>query len=230
MSLTTFTINNHPITLDLRDEADASVAAEIFKVREYRVAEKVITASTLPIVDVGAHAGFFSIYARTLNPSVPIIAIEPEPKNQTALLKNLQDNTVTGVTLIKGALTKERGKRELIRTSDSHNHFLKVNARQIGSITVEGYHLKSLAKYWPQGIGLVKMDIEGGEYEIFANLRPDDFLSIRAIVMEYHDIPGHKHQEIEQILRENGFGVQTFPSKFDKTMGFFWATNKRTVI
>jgi hypothetical protein len=32
---------------------------------------------------------------------------------------------------------------------------------------------------------------------------------------------------IEKKLRENGFGVEIFPSQFDKTMGFLWAKNKK---
>ena len=36
-----------------------------------------------------------------------------------------------------------------------------------------------------------------------------------------------KSREIEEKLRTNGFTVQVFPSKFDKTMGFIFAHNKR---
>jgi hypothetical protein len=71
------------------------------------------------------------------------------------------------------------------------------------------------------------MDIEGGEYELFSGLTPDDFSSIGAIIMEYHNQGKNTYQVIEQALREQGFGVQIFPSRFDKTMGFLWAKNKR---
>lgn len=224
----TFIINQRSITITIRDEADESVAAEIFKLREYKMAEEIIENSTLPILDVGAHAGFFTLYARALNSIVPIIALEPEPHNVHALAANINNNQAHNITVVKGALAKERGERELMRSSDSHNHKLKTNDAEKGSIIVQAYSLKDLSsKYFPQGIGLIKMDIEGGEYEVFANLDQADFTSLKAIVMEYHDLPTKKHQEIEQILREHGFGVQTFPSKFDKTMGFMWATNKR---
>lgn len=228
METKNYKINNQEISLILRDEADESVAAEIFKLREYKMAELTIAASTLPILDVGAHAGFFSLYARALNPTVPIIALEPEPRNVQALTENIKNNQAHNITVVKGALAKERGERELIRSADSHNHTLKTSDAEKGSIMVQAYSLKNLSsKYFPQGIGLIKMDIEGGEYEVFANLDTEDFASIKAVVMEYHDLPNKKHQIIEQSLREHGFGVQAFPSKFDKTMGFFWATNKR---
>lgn len=223
-----YTLNNQTVSVQIRDEADQSVAAEIFKVREYRLAEPTIISTSLPIVDVGAHAGFFSLYARTFNPSVPIIALEPEPHNLEALNQTITQNSLTGITVIKGALAKARGERELMRSPDSHNHKLKTKDSEKGSIMVQAYDLKSLSvKYFPQGIGLLKLDIEGGEYEVFANLLAPEYSTIKAIIMEYHDLPGQKHQVIEQTLREQGFGVQIFPSKFDKTMGFLWATNKR---
>jgi hypothetical protein len=45
--------------------------------------------------------------------------------------------------------------------------------------------------------------------------------------MEYHNYSGLNYKSIEIQLRENGFGVQIFPSKFDKKMGFIFAKNKR---
>ncbi len=156
------------------------------------------------------------------NPSRPIWAKPVSERNEKI------NNNVINITVIKGALAKERGERELMRSRESHNHKLKTSDAEKGNITVQAYSLKNLsAKYFPQGIGLIKMDIEGGEYEVFASLDQEDFAGIKAVVMEYHDLPKHKHQEIEQTLREHGFGVQTFPSKFDKTMGFLWAVNKR---
>lgn len=225
-----FTVNQQSITVIIRDDADESVAAEIFKLREYRMADETISKLSLPILDVGAHAGFFTLYARTLNSTVPIIALEPEPQNFKALEKNLEINTVSNVTIIKGALAKESAKRELALSEDNHNHKLKTSIKETKIITVNGFDFNYFKKLAPQGIGLVKMDIEGGEYEIFENLNSADFAQIGAIIMEYHDLSNHNHKEVEQILRENGFGVQTFPSKFDKTMGFFWATNKRHFI
>lgn len=226
MATIKYTINKQEISVELRNDADQSVAAEIFKLREYRIAEKTIASLKLPILDVGAHAGFFSLYARALNSKVEIIALEPEPKNIQAFEDNIKNNKIKNITLVKGALAKKYETRILSVSSDSHNH--KLSQGEVGhTITVQGYDVESLKKIFPNGVGLMKMDIEGGEYEIFENLRPEEFLQIRAIVMEYHDLPGKKHQALDQILRENGFGVQTFPSKFDKTMGFLWATNKR---
>ncbi len=71
------------------------------------------------------------------------------------------------------------------------------------------------------------MDIEGAEYEILESFLSTDWARIKNIILEYHEQNGRTRGEIEKLLRENGFGVQIFPSKFDKSMGFVWANNKR---
>jgi hypothetical protein len=52
---------------------------------------------------------------------------------------------------------------------------------------------------------------------------------VNYVILEYHE-GREKSIEIEQQLRENGFSVQVFPSKFDKTMGFMYGRNKRKVV
>ena len=99
---------------------------------------------------------------------------------------------------------------------------------KITTTTIRAYSLNDLLNSLNiSRVGLIKMDIEGGEYEVFERLKTEDYKKIKAVIMEYHEIDGRRYSEIELLLRENGFGVQIFPSKFDKTMGFLFATNKR---
>ena len=72
----------------------------------------------------------------------------------------------------------------------------------------------------------MKLDIEGGEYEVFTGMSEVDLAMVNYIILEYHE-GREKSREIEEKLRTSGFAVQVFPSKFDKTMGFIFAHNKR---
>ncbi len=215
----------------VRDEADRSIFAEIFKLREYRAAEEVIKEALDPIIDVGAHSGLFSLYVRALNSIVPIIAIEPEKNNIKLLQKHFKENNISLVTIFTGALAGEAGRRKLALSGDSHAHRLLDISPAEESNAIEIVPAISLPglfkKYALERISLIKMDIEGAEYEIFENLDNEDFLKIGAIIMEYHNYDSHHYSEIEKKLRQNGFGVQIFPSKFDKRMGFIFAKNKR---
>ncbi len=216
--------------INLRDGADESVLNEVFKFREYRAADEIIRNALNPIIDVGAQAGFFVLYARSLNPTVPILAIEPARDNVAALGGNLKANSITGVEVIAGALAARSGQQKLVIAQDNHNHYLATDqvAPDAETKLVTVYSLSDiLQKYKVERVSLLKMDIEGGEYEVFSNLSQEDFDSLDNIIMEYHNYNGHNYKELESELREGGFGVQVFPSKFDKQMGFILARNKK---
>lgn len=210
----------------IRDEADESVFAEIFKEHEYRIADELIKNSKNPIVDAGAHSGLFSLYARSINPEVKIIAIEPEDKNLEYLRKHIYENQISNIEIIEEALASKSGRRHLQISSDSHNHkLLSLDAKtsekekQVNAISLSDLLKKCIIK----DVGLLKMDIEGGEHEFFESLTGEELKHIEGIIIEYHV----HYEQIEHKLRENGFGVQVFPSRFDKKMGFLFALNKR---
>jgi FkbM family methyltransferase len=54
-------------------------------------------------------------------------------------------------------------------------------------------------------IDLLKIDVEGGEWEVLCGIRIDDWPRIRQVVMEAHDVDGRVNQ-IAGLLRERGFG------------------------
>jgi FkbM family methyltransferase len=227
-------LNGHNWHVHVRDDADASVFNEIFKLHEYRIADEVIQSAKYPIIDVGAHAGFFTLHARSLNEKVSIFAVEPEPDNLKALTKHIKENKILGVTVIDAALALDSGSRELIIAPDNHNHHLagvSFNSASLegsGKIQVKTISFGDLVKQNKiKKVSLLKMDIEGGEYEVFDGMSEADLAIVNYVILEYH-YGREKSKEIEQKLRENGFGIQVFPSKFDKTMGFIFANNKRS--
>src|SRR3989344_6928771 len=213
----------------LRDEADQSVFNEIFKLKEYRSAEEVIKNAKYPVVDVGAHAGFFSMYCRALNKKIKILAVEPESENLKLLKRHLDENKILGVKVIAGALARKTGERKLLISKDSHNHRLIDEFSPVPdspSESVRGFAFADFCrKNKIKKISLLKMDIEGGEYELFEGMSAEDFSMVNFVILEYHG--GSEYKNIAEKLRVNGFGVQIFPSHFDKTMGFIWANNKR---
>ncbi len=220
---------NLKLRANIRDKIDQSIWAEIFKIKEYRIAEPTICSAKYSIIDVGAHIGFFILYARDLNPTVDIYALEPEPKNFLALKNNLNLNKFKKITVINSALSDQSGEATLLMAVDNHNHRLVKNYNQNqNTFTIPTISLSDLIKkYKLKKISLLKMDIEGWEYMIFKNLDSKVLSKISAIIMEYHNNRENNYREIAIFLRENGFGVQIFPSKFDKTLGFLFANNKR---
>ncbi len=210
-------------------EADGSVFYEIFTEREYKILDNIISKASSPILDIGAHVGMFSIYANCFNSDVQIYAFEPEERNFTALKNNFKENVVKNVIAKNVAVAAEIGVREFNISSDSHNHSLiKIEnedgevfpIKKVSCTTIEQIFLKNNL----QSVSLVKMDCEGAEFEILANLKPEILAKIGAIYIEYHQYGTQMNPEVlRQILIENGFKVQMKPSHFDKKFGFILA-------
>jgi FkbM family methyltransferase len=229
MNIVKLNLNGNNLQFHLRDEADESVVGEIYKHREYRIVEEIIKKSEDTIIDIGAHAGFFTLFVRSLNPFVKIISIEPEPENIKALKKHISINKVDNIEIYEGAVGGTAGRRHLFIAKDNHNHYLLERGKNVDkSIIINSWSLSEIMKKSIiNSVSLVKIDVEGGEYEIFKGLDESDFKKIKNFYIEYHEAGGKNRKEIENKLRENGFGVMVFPSKFDKKMGFIFANNKR---
>lgn len=220
--------NHQALEVNLRDEVDASVFNEIFKFREYRQTEKIIATAQDAIIDIGAHAGFFSLYAAALNPNVKIYALEPEPDNFSALNQNIKLNPkFKKIKLINLALSSKTGRETLYLSGDSHNHsFLKNEDGQellVKTVSLNDFcREQKIAK-----ISLLKMDIEGGEHEIIKNFSAADWALIDNLFLEVHETEAGFYQSLEKIIRPHGFSVQVFPCQFAPNLKFMLAINKR---
>ncbi|MCX6744799.1 MAG: FkbM family methyltransferase [Candidatus Parcubacteria bacterium] len=198
--------------------------------REYRVAENIIKSANFPIIDAGAQAGFFVLYCRALNSKTKIYAIEPEPNNAKVLAKHLKSNRISDVKIMQQALAAETGQREFYISKDTHNHSLISLAEEdladkkvIPAISLTDF----LRKNNLNKISLLKMDIEGAEYEVLAGLKMEDWQKINNILLEYHDLAEHKHEDLAELIRQRGFSLEIFPSHFDKKLGYMLGRNKK---
>lgn len=216
------------LALPIRDTADQSVCEEIFTDRLYRRAEELIRGSDL-IIDIGAHAGFFSIYARDLNAKAPIIALEPERKNFQALQTNLELAKIDNCEMISAAVVSEdfgATKTKLYLAPDSHNHSTWPNekykveyvlAKKISEM-VEGRSEKKI---------FVKIDIEGAEKILLPEWNRQTLGRISYIVLEYHNSENEKVSTmVEKKLRESGFSCEGFKSPFDSRFGLIIARRR----
>lgn len=155
----------------------------IFCRQEYKIPQ-----DTQVVVDAGANIGTFSIYA-SLNNVKEIYAIEPFPETFNQLQKNIELNGLkTKVRLKPIALAKESGNRlmDLHEGPSQSRGLLKKNDGHLGlkvpTLTLADF-LKSINK---EEIDLLKIDIEGGEHEVFHNSDDQTLMKIKHIAMEYH--------------------------------------------
>jgi len=179
------------------------------------------------IVDVGANMGIFALWAAPQVPNGRIIAIEPIPDLAACLRASLGKNAIGNVSLVEKALGSPNSKIELSyypgfniisHRSDfrrpayarakmylknlstwSTPKRLKVDCTSIGRL---------LDDHEVDRVDFLKIDCEGGEYDIVKNTGLRDWRRIDRLVIEFHEYhKSHSHLQLVQVLKNNGFEV-----------------------
>ncbi|TRZ49439.1 MAG: FkbM family methyltransferase [Dehalococcoidia bacterium] len=156
------------------------------------------------VVDAGANVGLFSLLASTF--AKEVISVEPHPVNFKLLQLNLDINDIQNVIPINKALWSENETLTLYAGEHTGAHTILKNAGN-KKFNVSSTTLRDIIDEFGE-IDLLKMDIEGGEFEVLSKLDSKIFRNIKNIVAECHLEAGGISQ-LEKVLKEN-FHVEKF--------------------
>ena len=134
------------------------------------------------IVDAGAHIGMASISFALKYPAARIIAIEPEPSNFAALVRNTAPYKM--VTPIQAALWSQDGEVTLGPSNAHPKGALQIvpnGSQKVRAITME----TAMREGGLDSIDLLKVDIEGAEIEVFEAC--PWIANVQVIAIELHD-------------------------------------------
>jgi FkbM family methyltransferase len=140
------------------------------------------------IVDAGANVGYSVTWFADRYPSARIIAIEPDPGNLQLLRKNTAH--LTSVTILEAALAASPGWADLIDTGQGP-WAMRVGPAGDGAGAIVGRVRcvtvdEVMQEHGIDRIGLLKIDIEGGEVEVLG--ASDGWIDrVDAVVAELHD-------------------------------------------
>lgn len=182
-----------------QNQIDAGIVREIFLERVYL---RYFKKRNPIIVDIGGYIGDFSIYtARYLNARV--IAYEPTTENHQIFKENIALNQLQGqIELVNKAVSSAH---EVTLNVDKNENEIHVSAywysdgtkRVIPSVTLEEiFEIHQLEK-----VDLLKIDCEGGEYDILLSAPISLFSHIENLIFEYHKIDGYQ-EKLSNILRK----------------------------
>jgi FkbM family methyltransferase len=133
-------------------------------------------------VDAGAHIGMASILFALEYPTARIIAIEPEPSNFAALVRNTASYKT--ITPIQAALWREDGQVTL-GASNAHPkgafQIVENGTQRVRAITMDTL----MHETGIHSIDFLKVDIEGAEVEVFESC--PWIRNVRVIAIELHD-------------------------------------------
>jgi FkbM family methyltransferase len=175
-------------SLTLASPAEVRVFWQIFVHGSYALPDPCRT-----ILDCGANVGIFSVWAARRRPHARIVALEPFPATFEALEANIRDNGLADrVECLQVGLAAEASHRLIRVAGDSPNRQLVLGGTADPSeqtITVQCVDLtECLRRHELDDLDLLKMDIEGSEWEVLLSTPPDVLARIRHIQLEYHEV------------------------------------------
>lgn len=161
------------------------------------------------VIDIGANVGSFALYASTKTDGA-VYAFEPLPENVDLIHKSISMNKISSITVVPAAVSFDEGdiKLSLAHSNAMHSTIQRSSNSNI-SITVPAINIeKYCTTHNIQTIDYLKMDCEGGEYDIILNWSQSFAEKIKVMVLEYHDHPKYMYRDLIQRLSEQGFAVK----------------------
>ncbi len=157
------------------------------------------------IIDIGANIGTFSLFA-ALKGAKKIVAIEPGQEAFDTFKRSIAANNLQNViTPIFAAATAHDGDSMRFPTRSSPNNTANENEHSIAIHTVS---LATIIQSHFTAIDLLKIDCEGGEYDILYNATEATLKLIKQIRMELHGAAKDKEALLRH-LQQKGFRLDS---------------------
>ncbi|MBX9879502.1 MAG: FkbM family methyltransferase [Candidatus Obscuribacterales bacterium] len=192
---------------------------EIFFEREYKLLlENVITEKYFPQrwLDLGCHAGYFSLwlaYERiksglTIN-DCRVLLIDPDPNVADQVRKLITTNRLeSSFQFLPVAISKDSGQTKFAVRSFMSSSLAELRDEKADIHSVKSVNTKELISYMSPPYDLIKVDIEGAEFD-FMTAYEEIFKSAKHVILEWHSwhTGGGGRQQLHELALANNFRV-----------------------
>ncbi len=177
------------------------------------------------VIDIGAGLRDFAVSVAYEHPNCQVYAYEPFPESYRLLDENIKLNSVSNVVAAPIAIGARSGEMMLFITGAAVQHTTTNASSTAAAITVQGLCLDDVFEVNALSVcDFLKMDCEGGEFDILFNASAATLKKIRNICLEYHDgATEFSHTDLVAYLRQRGFQVRTSPNPVHNRLGFLYA-------
>jgi len=177
------------------------------------------------VIDIGAGLGDFAVSVAYEHPGCHVYAYEPFPESFRLLEENIILNGTRNVTPFPVAVGATSEPMTLFTIGTAVQHSTTSASRHVHSITVKGLSLDDVLETNAIPVcDFLKMDCEGGEFDILFSASEATLRKIRHICLEYHDgVTKFSHADLVEYLQKRGFHVRTAPNPAHKHLGFLYA-------
>jgi FkbM family methyltransferase len=220
MTMPTVAKHRSGLRLRVNEFGDLEAIWQIFLRRVYEV-----RPTDRVIVDAGGNIGLFSCYASWRAPQSQILTIEPFPTTVERLRTHLAENRLgERVTVLDRALTATSGEVVMALDSPSSQQkpVLQGTAQGKTVVRLPSVPLSEAVATLPERIDLLKMDIEGSEFEVLLSTPRATLQRFRRINVEHHEPPvGTSYTKAGLIahLEQAGFTVRQFAGAPSEAFG-----------
>ena len=177
--------------LSLRiDDSDIRVFKQIFVDNEYDSLN--LPDNAKKIIDLGANIGLSALFFIKKFPSARIVAVEPDAVNFSIMEKNLEKFSKS-VSLLQAAILPTYGEVSLVEEDDNHVSlgawgYRTEASKDNSALSVKALTIPTIMKQYDMDfVDILKVDIEGAEYELFEKNYEDWIDKVGLVIIETHD-------------------------------------------
>lgn len=183
------------------------------------------------VIDVGSAFGDFAVYAATMVPRGRVLAFEPIPDSFELLERNIALNNLRNITATMSAVCGERGELPEYGylSTDPGSCSMLDGPKAQGREGAQRFRLTwtTLVEALAEAGGscaLLKIDCEGGEYDIILRSPGTVFGAIRCIALEFHEqLTESTRADLRRRLEQEGFTVTVAQNPVHPYLGYLWA-------
>jgi FkbM family methyltransferase len=211
-----YRLRSSPLRIVLRhDRIDAFLLEEILQNGIYDPPAQIASRLGSPrvIVDLGANIGLATAHFLTRYPDARVIAYEPDPETVSVLRQFAKVNVLEEqLEIVEACAATTDGVASFAADGSPLSRVDPGGELRVRQLDVFSHLAQA---------DLVKIDIEGGEWEI---LEDERFLAVpaRVLVLEYHVDGDRDDRHARELLGRAGYEVVAGPT--DPGSGVLWAS------
>ena len=201
---------------------------EIFVTEEY-VMIKQSLAWAKSVFDIGGHVWYFSLWALKQNPELVIHFFEPFPQLLEQAKANLEDFS-DQIVFNSFGLAKQAWDYQFFFNPEKTMQSSQTSSFLNSKGQLQTVHCENLNHYLDNHaidqIDLLKLDIEGMEYEVLSDLSPENRKKIKNLIAEIHillDLDLQKWNALKSQLSSYFSKVDIYPSPYSDKIFLVYA-------
>ena len=195
---------------------DYKVVDETWNENVYRLHEYQFKDSSV-FLDIGANIGSVSLYVDNFNKvrdednKIKVYAVEPEPNNLHLLNENIKYNPIENITVVNNAIWHEEKMVSISnRGGNSSIVDLDEDSSEVLAITLETL----FSTYDIKEVDVMKIDIEGAEFDLILNTPAEILAKINYLVLEFDkSFDGRFGQMVEKLSKQFGIDILGSPER-----------------